>query len=306
MSALKTMNYYGETRFALKANLHSHTTNSDGKIAPQELIRMYAEQGYNVLALTDHRQIHDVSPYDPHGMILIPGGELNPENPGHMRWHIVVLNCPLDFKFATPTNPDVLAQELIDEVNACGGLAAVAHPYWSNYSSSVVKNVKDYFAIEVYNSQCRDVDRAYSVQTWDELLLDGIKVNAIAVDDVHSPAALFRGWTMICAKEPTLASAMDALRNGEFYASQGPEFRKFSLEGDTLTVEFSDVIDCCFMARSGRSCIAKSEPLGPGSESPVINSATLDISNMRTGINFVRCHICDAQGRHAWSNPIYI
>ena len=94
----KTMEYYGETRLALKANLHSHTTNSDGKIAPQDLIRMYAEQNYQVLALTDHRQIHDPSPYDNCGMILIPGGELHPDNPGHMRWHIVALNCPLDFK----------------------------------------------------------------------------------------------------------------------------------------------------------------------------------------------------------------
>ena len=302
----KVMSYYGEQRLALRANLHSHTTSSDGKIAPQELIRLYAERGYDVLALTDHRQIHDVSPYDPCGMVLIPGGEINPVNPGQMRWHILVLNCPLDFKYATPVNPEVLAQEVIDAANASGGLAAVAHPYWCNFSSETVKRVNDYFAIEVYNSQCRDVDRAYSLQTWDELLLDGCKVNAIAVDDVHSAPALFRGWTMICAKERTVESIMDALRKGEFYASQGPEFRKFEIVGDTLTVEFSDVTDCCFMARTGRCCIAKSEPQGPGSESPVINSATLDLSNMRTGINFVRCHICDAQGHHAWSNPIYL
>lgn len=303
---VKTVDFYGEKRLSLKANLHTHTTNSDGKIAPQEIIRLYSEQGYDVLAITDHRQIHDPSKYDHCGMVLIPSGELHPENPGHMRWHIVALNCPLDFKYATPENPNVPAQEVIDAINEAGGLAAVAHPYWCNFKSDVVKSVKNYFAMEVYNSECRGIDRAYSVHTWDELLFDGVKTNVIAVDDTHSPSSLFRGWTMICAKENTLGSIMDALRDGAFYASQGPEFHKFSLEGDTLTVEFSDVVDCCFMARSGRSCIAKREPLGPGSESPVINSATLDLSQMRTGVNFVRCHICDAQGRHAWSNPIYL
>lgn len=303
----KVMNWYGEQRLALKANLHSHTTKSDGRFDPQELIRLYAERDYDVLALTDHRQILDPSPYDPHGMVMIQGGELNPNNPpGLMRWHIVALDVPLDFEYAFPGNPDVSAQDLIDAINAAGGLAVVAHPYWCNFSSEVVKTVKNYFAMEVYNSQCRDVDRAYSVQTWDELLLDGLKVNVIAVDDVHSAPALFRGWTMICAKERTVESVMDALRNGEFYATQGPEFYKFEIKDDTLTVEFSDVIDCCFMARTGRCCIAKSEPQGPGSESPVINSATLDLSERRTGVNFVRCHICDAQGHHAWSNPIYL
>ena len=36
----KVMNWYGEQRLALKANLHSHTTKSDGRFDPQELIRI--------------------------------------------------------------------------------------------------------------------------------------------------------------------------------------------------------------------------------------------------------------------------
>ena len=39
------MNYFGEERIALKANLHTHPTNSDGALAPQEAIRRYAEKG---------------------------------------------------------------------------------------------------------------------------------------------------------------------------------------------------------------------------------------------------------------------
>ena len=37
-----------------KANFHLHTTNSDGRRSPEEAIALYREQGYDVLAITDH------------------------------------------------------------------------------------------------------------------------------------------------------------------------------------------------------------------------------------------------------------
>ena len=312
------MNYYGEERLALRANLHTHTRHSDGYFEPQALIRIYANEGYDVLALTDHRQVHDISPYDPCGMILIQGAEIHPDNPGYVRWHILCLNLPLDFKYAAPPsqyrtcgNTAATAQQVIDEVNAVGGVAAVAHPYWCQYGSEMVKKVKNYFAMEIYNTECRGIDKAYSLQTWDELLLQGYKVNGIAVDDIHGIGSLFGGWTVICAKERTRESVMDALRKGEFYASQGPEFRSLALHGTTMTAEFSDAVACCFIAGNGRRCIASSTPLGPGSRAGVINSASLDVSTLKLKAtppaeNFVRCHIMDAQGHRAWSNPVYL
>ena len=37
-----------------KANLHSHSTVSDGKKTPEELKEMYKRHGYSILAITDH------------------------------------------------------------------------------------------------------------------------------------------------------------------------------------------------------------------------------------------------------------
>lgn len=37
-----------------KANLHCHSTLSDGKKAPEELKEMYRAHGYQILAITDH------------------------------------------------------------------------------------------------------------------------------------------------------------------------------------------------------------------------------------------------------------
>ena len=37
-----------------KANLHCHSTLSDGKKTPEELREMYKSHGYSILAITDH------------------------------------------------------------------------------------------------------------------------------------------------------------------------------------------------------------------------------------------------------------
>ncbi len=37
-----------------KANLHAHSTVSDGRWTPEEVKQRYMEQGYSVIAYTDH------------------------------------------------------------------------------------------------------------------------------------------------------------------------------------------------------------------------------------------------------------
>ena len=43
---------FGKKRY--KINLHTHTTLSDGHRTPEEVARIYAEQGYDAVAFTDH------------------------------------------------------------------------------------------------------------------------------------------------------------------------------------------------------------------------------------------------------------
>ena len=38
----------------LRCALHAHTTNSDGELAPRALVKHYERAGYDVLAVTDH------------------------------------------------------------------------------------------------------------------------------------------------------------------------------------------------------------------------------------------------------------
>ena len=66
----------------LKGNLHCHTSNSDGRLPPQERVDAYAAHGYDYLCLSDHRAITRVDSVTcPSGLTLIQGVELHPENP---------------------------------------------------------------------------------------------------------------------------------------------------------------------------------------------------------------------------------
>lgn len=42
-----------------KANLHAHTTLSDGCLSPEEVKEAYRAKGYSVLAFTDHEALID-------------------------------------------------------------------------------------------------------------------------------------------------------------------------------------------------------------------------------------------------------
>ena len=49
----KTVNPFTVRGNWYKANLHTHTTVSDGALSPAERVEQYREAGYSVLAITD-------------------------------------------------------------------------------------------------------------------------------------------------------------------------------------------------------------------------------------------------------------
>ncbi len=51
--------YLIENKRYYKANLHTHTTNSDGKMTPEEVKDWYKKLGYNIVAFTDHVYMED-------------------------------------------------------------------------------------------------------------------------------------------------------------------------------------------------------------------------------------------------------
>ena len=297
----KKINFFGKSLNVYKANLHTHTTNSDGKYTPDEVIKLYSEANYDVISFTDHHKTNAVSSYDPCGMTLISGIEMHPMGPRDIKWHILAVGVPEGFSY----NQDGTGQEAVDAALSAGAVVFCAHPYWCGFTSAEVGSLKGIYGIEIFNSSCIKIGREYNMQCFDELLDDGKKLTAIAVDDVHGPSHLFRGYTMICAEDKSEKSLIEALKNGSFYATQGPVFKSINIENNILKAEFTPVVRATAMRRKcGGTCFAMPDMEGPGTGSPEIESLELDLSEIRN--NYVRLQLCDAAGRYAWSNPIYI
>ena len=60
----------------LKGALHCHTTRSDGKGDPAEVIALHKENGYHFMALTDHR-LYNYDNFGEDGITIIPGMEID-------------------------------------------------------------------------------------------------------------------------------------------------------------------------------------------------------------------------------------
>lgn len=293
------MNFYGKEYNAYKANLHSHSKNSDGGYLPEELIRIYAENSYDVLAFTDHRTPNAVSTYDGKGMTLISGIELHPMGPRNTPWHLLALNVPEDFPGEYET-----AQEAITAVLLAGGLVFCAHPHWCGFSASDVLTLCGLSGIEVYNTSCRFIGRDYNEQCWNELIEAGFAKGALAVDDTHGSSHLFGGWTMILAEDKSVPSLMDALNTGRFYATQGPLFHRLMLEGRTFEADFTEATEVVIIAEHCKGvCVTAPNYPGYG----INKSVTTFSVNIPERINGpIRCRIRDKDGKYAWSAPVYL
>ena len=68
------MELLSASRGFLKCNFHCHTTCSDGRLSPKDVMAAYRALDYDVLAITDHRKVtRPAADEIPAGLMLIPG-----------------------------------------------------------------------------------------------------------------------------------------------------------------------------------------------------------------------------------------
>lgn len=302
---LRQAAFTGSTKM-LKGNLHIHTTRSDGPFSPEETIRRYAQAGYDFLAITDHR-IYNYQNYAPDVPItIIPSMEMD----GMLRlpagrhcFHIGVLGHEQNNGFAQdqkldsaqPATPAEF-QTTIDQMHAAGNLTFYCHPEWSCTPARVFEDFTGNFAMEIWNSISAV---RYGIDTnapyWDELLDQGKRVWGMANDDCHKIEHYFGGWNMVNA-ENNVDSILEALQNGAFYATCGPEIYDFRIEDGICVLECSPVSMIGFhMSRiphrlvRGENLTRAEWPLSACPNTP-----------------YVRAFVRDAEGRRAWTNPIFL
>ena len=73
---LRQQAFIGKNKM-LKGNLHCHTTRSDGAMTPEDVIRLFKKNGYDFLAITDHRKYNYKNFAPEEGLTIIPGMEFD-------------------------------------------------------------------------------------------------------------------------------------------------------------------------------------------------------------------------------------
>ena len=97
---------YPDGSAALRADLHSHSTASDGTTPPADVVARAAAAGLDVIALTDHDTVAghaEAAAALPAGLTLLPGMELSCQLQGHSVHLLSYLFDPADPELAAQT-----------------------------------------------------------------------------------------------------------------------------------------------------------------------------------------------------------
>ena len=295
-----------------KGNLHTHSTTSDGQLTPDEVADWYRSRGYHFLALTDHRIPSEARPVA-EDFIMLSGIELDGIDPTVGLFHVIGVGFErapdLSFYEGNPSwlETTVDMQQMINNLQAAGAIVFLAHPYWSGEMSKNLLDMEGCFGLEVWNGACEVWDcKGLSAVHWDDLLAAGRRLWGLGTDDCHwwpGRADAGLGWVWVKAEELTQRAILDALVQGHFYASSGPQIHDLRLEGDEIHVRCSPVTAIDFV---GNGPFCRRVVADPGE---TLTEASYNLGERFPGseklLRYMRVACQDTQCRWAWSNPIF-
>lgn len=277
-----------------KVGLHIHTSVSDGRVSPEESLRIYKENGYDAVALTDHWKYGEAGEAD--GMTVISGAEYNIGGGATEKgvYHILGLFTDADPALDQKMGP----QEIIDGIHARNGLAVLAHPAWSLNTPEMIMALRDVDATEIYNavSEVGESFRADSSILVDMVASRGLDLPLLATDDAHfyGGADNCKAYVMVQSVDNSAESLKKAILEKRFYATQGPEIHLIR-EDDVFLVMCSPV-EHIYFASNSAWCVRATygENLTKAEYVPVKDDV------------FVRAFVVDKAGRTAWSNIVML
>ncbi|MGQ9632387.1 MAG: PHP domain-containing protein [bacterium] len=276
-----------------KGNLHTHTTNSDGELAPRDAVEWYRSRGYDFLSITDHNRLTDVEGLSTSSFLVIPGVELD-VNTGISN-HVVGLGIE-----GFDGVPEGIPPEgLIDLILQWGGKAIVAHPYWSGQTVAELSGFRGAIGMEVFNMTCHvSIGKGLSSVHWDNLLERGQVWWGVASDDAHWRRKDYGGgWVMVKSPALSQGAILGALEAGSFYASSGPEIFDLRIEGGKAWVRCSPVVAVNFICKMWK---------GRRIEAPEGGTLTEAEYALKGDEGYIRVECIDRFGHCAWSNPFLV
>ncbi len=208
-----------------KANLHTHTTISDGKLSPEEIKEIYKEMGYSIVAYTDHDILLPHNDLTDDDFLALNGFEAevneNKDEPFHKLksthvcfialeddniimpfWHrewYLFGNAPKyrDIVRFNDDEPDFYRSYDAECVNKMlslgrekGFFTTYNHPSWSYDEYSDYISYEGMHAMEMFNGSCIVGGyEDYNNRIYDDMLRSGKHIYCIGADDNHNLAS---------------------------------------------------------------------------------------------------------------------
>lgn len=305
-----------------KANLHCHSTVSDGALTPAQLKELYQSRGYSIVAFTDHRIYRYHKELSDDSFLAMAGFEadINQARVATREW-TCEKTWHLNFIDTDPERdpnmkrwismPDqryedkAYINQYVKELRELGFLASYNHPAWSMQTWEDYHDLEGFFSMEIYNHGCAvEGFHSYSPHVYDEMLRSGQRLCCLATDDNHNHSPKdsprfdsFGGFVMIKAPSLTYPAVAEALLNRHFYYSMGPEIKALFLDGNTVTIHTSPVKKIFMNSgiRMAGSLLAD--------EGETITSASFTLSE---NIGYFRIDCMDGSGRYAGTNAYFM
>lgn len=313
-----------------KANLHCHTTFSDGQKTPDEIKALYTAHGYSIVAFTDHDVLIPHPELRSEDFLPLNGFEAEIEEPGSAQWasrkqcHLCFIakepdNLRMPFyhrskyiwgnaeRYRDKLQYDESRSDYIREYShACisdmirlgkeaGFFVTYNHPTWSREDYPDYIGYQGMDAMEIMNyGCCCEGYLDYNPRVYDDLLRAGRKLFCIAADDNHGRIPdECGGWTMIKAERLDYRTITRALEQGHFYASWGPEIHELWVEDGSIHITCSPAarIIATYCARKSR-CLQGS-------------GLTEAAFPLQPDDGYVRLTVVDEQGRCADTNAYF-
>ena len=256
-----------------KANLHCHSTLSDGRMSVEEIKKLYKENGYSIVAFTDHDVFIPHNDLTDENFLALNGYEWEiyegyPEKTTNTRTFHSCLIAKND-KMTTPvcyhrekyfirngnetkkfvkfdeSKPDFertysaeCVNEFFKQAKQAGFYSVYNHPTWSGETYKEYSLYHGMDAFEIYNHECNVVGfDEYNPRAYDDLLRNGNRIACVAADDNHAEVSALGGFVMFKCDKLDYPTVISALEKGDFYASNGPLIQELFIEDGILHVK---------------------------------------------------------------------
>jgi hypothetical protein len=297
-----------------KGNTHTHTINSDGDSTPDDVVRWYKEHGYNFLVLSDHNFLTEVeglnSIFGAKDKFLLFRGEEVTDSFKDKPVHVNGLNIN---DLVLPQHGDSILETVQNNVNSIrkvGGVPHINHPnfHWT-LTADDIRRVQNDRLFEIYNGHPAVHNfggggSSSLEQMWDDILISGKLLYGIAVDDAHHFKGEFgpersnpgRGWVMVRAPELSARAILEAMENGNFYASTGVTLADYNVSPEGIKITIAEKPTFKYTTYF----------IGDGGK--LLSTSHGPVAYYRFGEakEYVRARVVDSMGSMAWTQPVVI